>query len=45
LFDRLQLAVAQRDLGPMVEYASSLADERFGAGFRLSEVQSAMNAL
>ena len=41
----LQQAVAHHDLHPMVEYASSLADTRFNAGFDLSEVQTAINAV
>lgn len=45
LFDRLHEAVAHHDLHPMVEYASSLADTRFNAGFDLSEVQAAINAV
>jgi hypothetical protein len=45
LFDQLHSAVRNRDLGPLVRYTSTIADERFNAGFRLSEVQTAMNAL
>ena len=45
LVDRLQQAVGRRDLGPMVAYGSTLARERYTAGFALSEVQAAMNAV
>jgi hypothetical protein len=45
LFDRLEDSIARRDLTPMVSYTSVLADERFGAGFQLSELQTAINAL
>jgi hypothetical protein len=45
LFDRLVETVERRDLAPMTTSASSLAGERFSAGFPLSEVQAAMNAL
>jgi hypothetical protein len=45
LFDRLVDAAATRDLGDVVGYAKRLARERFGAGYDLSEVQTAINTL
>ena len=45
LFDRLVDASATRDLGGVVAYARRLAGERFSAGYDLSEVQTAINAL
>jgi hypothetical protein len=45
LFDRLVDAAASRDLGCVVAYARRLAGERFSAGYDLSEVQTAINAL
>lgn len=45
LFDHLVAAVATRDLTPCVVYAQEVADERFAAGYDLSEVQAAFNAL
>lgn len=45
LFDHLVTAVATRDLTPVIGYARSIADERFTAGYDLSEVQAAFNAL
>lgn len=45
LFDHLTAAVASRDLTGMVEYAQSVAGERFDAGYDLAEVQTAFNAL
>ncbi len=45
LFDRLEDVATTRDLGSLVTYTSTIADERFQAGFQLSEVQAAMNAL
>jgi hypothetical protein len=45
LFDRLVAALARRDLDPIVTYAEQVADERFEAGYDLSEVQVAFNAL
>jgi hypothetical protein len=45
LFDRLVDGLAARDLGPIISYAEQVADERFAAGYDLSEVQVAFNAL
>jgi len=45
LFDHLVGAVAARDLSPVVAYAGSVAQERYDAGYDLSEVQAAFNAL
>lgn len=38
-------AVKERNLGPMIAYAETIAQERFAAGFDLSEVQTAFNVL
>jgi hypothetical protein len=38
-------AVKERNLGPMVAHADSIARERFEAGFDLWEVQTAFNVL
>jgi hypothetical protein len=45
LFDQLVDAVSTRDLGSILEYARTVARERFDAGYDLSEVQGAFNAL
>jgi hypothetical protein len=45
LYDEVLNAVAGRDLGRIVDYARRLAAERFEAGYGLSEVQGAFNAL
>jgi hypothetical protein len=45
LFDRLLDAVGRRDLADVLAYARHLAEERFNAGYDLSEVQTAFNAL
>lgn len=45
LFDRLVDGVARRNLGPMIAYAEQVAEERYEAGYDLSEVQIAFNAL
>lgn len=45
LFDELVDAIEQRDIGSMLAYARAVAEERFGAGYDLSEVQTAFNAL
>ena len=45
LLDRLLGALRERDLGPMIGYAQEVAEERFEAGYNLSEVQTAFNAL
>ena len=43
--NELTSAIGNRDLTPMVEYAQSVAAERFAAGYELAEVQTAFNAL
>jgi len=45
LFEHLVTAVTARDLTPVVEYAQDVAEARFAAGYDLSEVQAAFNAL
>jgi len=45
LFDQLVGAVGARDLTSVVAYANTIAEERFAAGFDLSEVQAAINVL
>jgi hypothetical protein len=45
LFDHLVESLAHRDLASMVAYAQSVAEERFEAGYDLSEVQTAFNVL
>jgi hypothetical protein len=45
LYDRLRDAAVSRDLSEVVAYGRQLAEERFAAGYDLSEVQVAINAL
>ena len=45
LYDHLLESIQRRDLGPIVTYAERVAGERFSAGYDLSEVQVAFNAL
>lgn len=45
LFELLLQALAARDLGPVLRHARQVARERFTAGYDLSEVQIAFNAL
>lgn len=45
LFDEVLRAVRERDLGGIVAHARQVAEERFAAGYDLSEVQAAFNAL
>lgn len=45
LFGHLRDSLAYRNLAPMVAYAELVAEERFVAGYDLSEVQAAFNAL
>jgi hypothetical protein len=45
LFDQLLDGLNTRDLGPIVAYAERIAEERFSAGYDLSEVQVAFNVL
>jgi len=45
LFEQLLDSLANHDLGPMIAFAQSVAEERFNAGYDLSEVQTAFNAV
>ena len=45
LFDRLVQGLDAHDVGPIIAYAQQIARERFEAGYDLSEVQIAFNAL
>jgi len=45
LYGVLLEALERRNLGPMLGYAHQVAKERFDAGYDLSEVQTAFNAL
>ncbi len=45
LYDELLRAVSSHDLSGIVGYARQLAAERFNAGYDLTEVQGAFNAL
>jgi deazaflavin-dependent oxidoreductase (nitroreductase family) len=45
LYDEITNAVDSRELGNAITFASALAQERFTAGYDLSEVQIAVNAL
>ena len=45
LFTLASRAVKEKNLGPMVAHAETIARERFEAGFDLSEVQTAFNVL
>lgn len=45
LLDQLIEGLATRDLGPIIAYAERVAEDRFAAGYDLSEVQIAFNAL
>ncbi len=45
LLDQLIDGLATRDLGPIIAYAGQVAEGRFTAGYDLSEVQIAFNAL
>jgi hypothetical protein len=45
LFDRAVESLTAQDMGPMVTYARQIAQERFSAGYDLSEVQTGFNAL
>ncbi len=45
LLDLVLLSVTQRDLVPMIDYATSVANERFDAGFDIREVQCAFHVL
>jgi hypothetical protein len=45
LFDQLLQVLTERDLAGIVSHAERVAGERFDAGYDLSEVQTAFNAL
>jgi hypothetical protein len=45
LFDRVTTALRDRELEPMGAYCEELAQQRFEAGFGISEVQTAFNTL
>jgi hypothetical protein len=45
LYDHLLEALRTHDLGAVTRYAEQVAGERFAAGYDLSEVQTAFNAL
>ncbi len=45
LLDQLIDGLAARDLAPIIVYAERVAEDRFTAGYDLSEVQIAFNAL
>jgi len=45
LFDEVAYAAERRNLSKMISFAQQIAEERFHAGFDLSEVQAAFNAL
>ena len=45
LFDLVVTAIGNRDLAGVSSYAVNVAEERFKAGFDISEVQAAFNAL
>jgi hypothetical protein len=45
LYTTLTAALASRNLQPLLEHARSVADERFHAGYDLSDVQKAYNAV
>ena len=45
LFVLTSRGVKERNLGPMIAYAETIARERFAAGYDLSEVQTAFNVL
>jgi hypothetical protein len=45
LFDLVVNALGSRELGPVGRYCEELAQQRFEAGFGISEVQAAFNVL
>jgi hypothetical protein len=45
LYDHVALAATRRDLGSVLSYARQLANERYGVGQPLAELQDAFNAL
>jgi hypothetical protein len=45
LLDLVVECLAKRTLEPITEYATNVAEERFGAGFGIAEVQTAFNVV
>lgn len=45
LFDLVVTAIGNRDLAGVSAYAAAVAEERFGQGFDIGDVQAAFNAL
>ena len=45
LYDLVQSAIDHRDVAAIIAYADAVAEERFAAGFDVSEVQHAFNVL
>ena len=45
LLELVGASIAQRDLVPMIDYATSVANERYDAGFDIREVQCAFHVL
>ena len=45
LYDLVLTAIAHRDVAAIIAYADAVAEERFTAGFDVSEVQHAFNML
>lgn len=45
LYDLTGTCLEERNLTPIVKYAATIAHERFGAGYDISEVQTAINVL
>jgi hypothetical protein len=45
LYEHVAASVARRDVGELLGYTRALARDRFEAGYDLSEVQAAFNAL
>lgn len=45
LFQLVERAIERRDLNEVIRFAEELAEHRFAAGFDISEVQTAFNAL
>lgn len=45
LLELVTMSVEQRDLVPMIDYATAVANERFDSGFDIREVQRAFHVL
>jgi hypothetical protein len=45
LFQVVRVALRERDLVPVLDYAQQVAEERFAAGVGIAEVQTAFNVL